>query len=88
MVLPKNIIIFQKHPHVIFESHAKFNSGCANKGNLEWRMKGHNRKTKHTSSFFDFNRTKRDVREATKYIETALIVDRSMVRFYAAVERN
>ncbi|XP_065200094.1 disintegrin and metalloproteinase domain-containing protein 11 isoform X3 [Planococcus citri] len=67
-----------KHPHVIFESHAKFNSGCANKGNLEWRMKGHSRKPKRGSSFFNLNRTKRDVREATKYIETALIVDRSM----------
>lgn len=71
----------QKHPHVIFEARAKANKGCANTGNIEWRP---NRRQKHLSGLVgdeDPNgggRYKRDVREATKYIETAIIVDKAM----------
>lgn len=70
---------FQKHPHVIFESHSKSNTGCANKNIRDRPLRGSTRKPKHTNSFFNFSRQKRDVREATKYVETALIVDRAMV---------
>ncbi|XP_033243742.1 uncharacterized protein LOC108160402 isoform X1 [Drosophila miranda] len=75
-----------KHPHVIFEARTKANKGCANSGNLDsWRL---SRRTKHLSvGVADVVdeilqnhaiRSKRDVREATKYIETAIIVDKAM----------
>ncbi|XP_022224376.1 disintegrin and metalloproteinase domain-containing protein 33 isoform X2 [Drosophila obscura] len=75
-----------KHPHVIFEARTKANKGCANSGNLDsWRL---SRRTKHLSvGVADVvdeilpnhsARSKRDVREATKYIETAIIVDKAM----------
>lgn len=71
----------QKHPHVIFEARTKGNKGCANSGNLEWRM---SRRQKHISGIVEEvhanggGRYKRDVREAIKYIETAIIVDKAM----------
>lgn len=74
----------QKHPHVIFEARTKANKGCANSGNLDsWRS---SRRTKHLSSAGVIDeihpngagRYKRDVRETTKYIETAIIVDKAM----------
>jgi len=71
----------QKHPHVIFEARTKANKGCANSGNLEWRQ---SRRQKHISGLTgkrdltDGSRSRRDVREATKYIETALIIDKAM----------
>ncbi|XP_046802620.1 uncharacterized protein LOC111677536 isoform X5 [Lucilia cuprina] len=73
----------QKHPHVIFEARTKANKGCANSGNLDsWRL---SRRTKHLSAGIidevhpnGAGRYKRDVREATKYIETAIIVDKAM----------
>ncbi|XP_016973040.1 disintegrin and metalloproteinase domain-containing protein unc-71 isoform X5 [Drosophila rhopaloa] len=75
-----------KHPHVIFEARTKANKGCANSGNLDsWRL---SRRTKHLSAGVagvveeilqaGVGRNKRDVREATKYIETAIIVDKAM----------
>lgn len=77
-------LLQQKHPHVIFEARTKANKGCANSGNLEWRMKNY-RRQKHLSGVTDTGgdteatqRTKRDVREATKYIETAMVIDKAM----------
>ncbi|ALC49632.1 mmd, partial [Drosophila busckii] len=72
-----------KHPHVIFEARTKANKGCANSGNLDsWRL---SRRTKHLSAGVvdevhanGAGRYRRDVREATKYIETAIIVDKAM----------
>ncbi|XP_018317672.1 disintegrin and metalloproteinase domain-containing protein 19 isoform X14 [Mycetomoellerius zeteki] len=68
----------QKHPHIIFEARTKVNKGCANSGNLEWRVK--NRRQKHIFGLSETtsDRYKRDVREATKYIETAIIIDKAM----------
>ncbi|XP_061934653.1 disintegrin and metalloproteinase domain-containing protein 11 isoform X28 [Apis cerana] len=68
----------QKHPHVIFEARTKANKGCANSGNLEWRVK--NRRQKHVLGLSETtsDRYKRDVRETTKYIETAIIIDKAM----------
>ncbi|XP_024884939.1 disintegrin and metalloproteinase domain-containing protein 11 isoform X18 [Temnothorax curvispinosus] len=68
----------QKHPHIIFEARTKVNKGCANSGNLEWRVK--NRRQKHIYGLSETtsDRYKRDVREATKYIETAIIIDKAM----------
>lgn len=79
-------MFFQKHPHVIFEARTKANKGCANSGNLDsWRL---SRRTKHlpagvagvVDDIFegDGGRMRRDVREATKYIETAIVVDKAM----------
>ncbi|XP_026673675.1 disintegrin and metalloproteinase domain-containing protein 12 isoform X5 [Ceratina calcarata] len=67
-----------KHPHVIFEARTKANKGCANSGNLEWRLK--NRRQKHVLGLSETtsDRYKRDVRESTKYIETAIIIDKAM----------
>ncbi|KAL0122910.1 hypothetical protein PUN28_007528 [Cardiocondyla obscurior] len=67
-----------KHPHIIFEARTKVNKGCANSGNLEWRVK--NRRQKHIFGLSETtsDRYKRDVREATKYIETAIIIDKAM----------
>ncbi|XP_032686747.1 disintegrin and metalloproteinase domain-containing protein 12 isoform X5 [Odontomachus brunneus] len=68
----------QKHPHIIFEARTKANKGCANAGNLEWRVKS--RRQKHTRGLSETtsDRYKRDVREAIKYIETAIIIDKAM----------
>ncbi|KAJ3642080.1 hypothetical protein Zmor_024898 [Zophobas morio] len=63
-----------KHPHVIFEARTNANKGCANSGNMEWRLNTH-------AGFFPTSsnhRPKRDVREATKYIETAIVIDKAM----------
>jgi len=73
--------IQQKHPHVIFEARTKQNKGCANSGNLEWRPP---RRQQHITGYVDkqdrngAGRYKRDVRDATKYIETAIIIDKAM----------
>ncbi|KAG5678287.1 hypothetical protein PVAND_007974 [Polypedilum vanderplanki] len=70
-----------KHPHVIFEARTKQNKGCANSGNLEWRIP---RRQQHFTGFMDkpdrngAGRYKHDVRDATKYIETAIIIDKAM----------
>nr|XP_023011659.1 disintegrin and metalloproteinase domain-containing protein 11 [Leptinotarsa decemlineata] len=62
-----------KHPHLIFETRTKANNGCANSGHMEWRLNP-------ISGFFPhtMTRVKKDVREATKYIETALVIDKAM----------
>ncbi|KAK0079676.1 hypothetical protein PV326_008608, partial [Microctonus aethiopoides] len=69
----------QRHPHVIFEARTKANKGCGNVGNLEWRPVK-NRRQKHVLGLSNSSgdRYKRDVREATKYIETAIIIDKAM----------
>ncbi|XP_044003576.1 disintegrin and metalloproteinase domain-containing protein 11 isoform X10 [Aphidius gifuensis] len=68
-----------RHPHVIFEARTKANKGCGNAGNLERRLVK-NRRQKHVLGLLDKieDRYKRDVREATKYIETAMIIDKAM----------
>ncbi|KAK0174480.1 hypothetical protein PV327_010243, partial [Microctonus hyperodae] len=68
-----------RHPHVIFEARTKANKGCGNVGNLEWRPVK-NRRQKHVLGLSNSSgdRYKRDVREATKYIETAIIIDKAM----------
>ncbi|XP_012219539.2 disintegrin and metalloproteinase domain-containing protein 9 isoform X6 [Linepithema humile] len=66
----------QKHPHIIFEARTKANKGCANMGS-DQRVKS--RRQKHIGlSEIISDRYKRDVREATKYIETAIIIDKAM----------
>ncbi|XP_046734645.1 disintegrin and metalloproteinase domain-containing protein unc-71 isoform X3 [Diprion similis] len=67
----------QKHPHVIFEARTKANKGCANLVN---NRPPKNRRQKHILGLSEdtFTRYKRDVREATKYIETAMIIDKAM----------
>lgn len=68
---------------MIFEARTKQNKGCANSGNLEWRpgrrtpvhfMGGSMDKPDRNGA----GRFKRDVREATKYIETAIVIDKAM----------
>ncbi|XP_060833898.1 disintegrin and metalloproteinase domain-containing protein unc-71 isoform X4 [Rhopalosiphum padi] len=65
-----------KHPHVIFEARDKAKRGCANDLRPD-------RKNKYTNGFTGGRfrkkrRLKRDVREVTKYIETALVLDKAM----------
>lgn len=59
---------------MIFEARTKANKGCANSGNMEWRLNTH-------SGFLPqgHERHKRDVKIATKYIETALVIDKAML---------
>lgn len=50
---------------------------CANTGMLEWGLRsGNYRKGQKPKSN---ERLKRDVREVTKYVETALVLDKAMV---------
>lgn len=72
------IFFQQKHPHIIFEARTKGNKGCANSGNL---LSAKNRRQKHVLGLTDTisDRYKRDVREASKFIETAIIIDKAMV---------
>ncbi|XP_049823271.1 disintegrin and metalloproteinase domain-containing protein 11 [Aethina tumida] len=64
-----------KHPHVIFEARTKANKGCANSGAMEWRLN----QNVHSGFLPRANlKIKRDVREATKYIETAMVIDKAM----------
>jgi len=70
---------YQKHPHVIFEARDKAKRGCANDLRSD-------RKNKYTNGFTGGRfrkkrRLKRDVREVTKYIETALVLDKAMVNY-------
>ncbi|XP_020279213.1 disintegrin and metalloproteinase domain-containing protein 11 isoform X2 [Pseudomyrmex gracilis] len=69
----------QKHPHIIFEARTKANKGCANTGNFDRRK---SRRQKHilSSGLSEAvsDRYKRDVRDATKYIETAIVIDKAM----------
>ena len=67
----------RKHPHVIFEARTKVKQMCANTGMLEWGLRsGNYRKGQKPKSN---ERLKRDVREVTKYVETALVLDKAMV---------
>lgn len=79
----------RKHPHVIFEARTKVKQMCANTGMLEYGLrsgnyrgggggggKGQSKQPKSNE------RQKRDVREVTKYVETALVLDKAMVRDY------
>ncbi|XP_011306245.1 disintegrin and metalloproteinase domain-containing protein 9 isoform X7 [Fopius arisanus] len=68
-----------RHPHVIFEARTKANKGCGIAGNLERRL-AKNRRQKHVLGLSESigDRYKRDVREATKYIETAMVIDKAM----------
>ncbi|XP_065341414.1 disintegrin and metalloproteinase domain-containing protein 33 isoform X6 [Cloeon dipterum] len=65
----------QKHPHVIFEARTKQHKGCANNVNIEWRLK---KKFTREAAPSAPSRMPRDVRDATKYIETALVLDKAM----------
>lgn len=67
---------------MIFEARTKASKGCANSGNMEWRLNTH-------SGFLPSPlRIKRDVREATKYIETALVIDKAMFEKRNGSTRN
>ncbi|XP_043283238.1 disintegrin and metalloproteinase domain-containing protein 11 isoform X3 [Venturia canescens] len=69
----------QVHPHVIFEARTNSNQGCANTSPVDNR--GNKiRRQKHVLGLSETNpnRFKRDVREATKYIETAIVIDKAM----------
>ncbi|XP_058810259.1 disintegrin and metalloproteinase domain-containing protein 11 [Phymastichus coffea] len=67
-----------KHPHVIFEARTKAMKGCANSGTLEWRTKARRQKQLKSPLENITVRYKRDVREVTKYIETAVFIDKTM----------
>ncbi|XP_048509375.1 disintegrin and metalloproteinase domain-containing protein unc-71 isoform X3 [Athalia rosae] len=70
----------QKHPHVIFEARTKADKGCANSANPKLPP-AKSRRQKHIVNLAEditFSRYKRDVREATKYIETAMVIDKAM----------
>ncbi|XP_063983503.1 disintegrin and metalloproteinase domain-containing protein 33 isoform X5 [Diachasmimorpha longicaudata] len=69
----------QRHPHVIFEARTKANKGCGIASNIERRLTK-NRRQKHVLGLSETigDRYKRDVREATKYIETAMVIDKAM----------
>lgn len=67
-----------KHPHVIFEARTKANKGCANTGNMEWRLNPHGGFLPSPSGLHAAARERRDVRDTTKFIEIALIIDKAM----------
>lgn len=79
---------------MIFEARTTPNKGCANSGSLEWRLNRRQKHISGfapaAATPLDellqlahllpngAGRYKRDVREAIKYIETAIIVDKAM----------
>uniref|UniRef100_A0A8D8SE29 Disintegrin and metalloproteinase domain-containing protein 11 n=1 Tax=Cacopsylla melanoneura TaxID=428564 RepID=A0A8D8SE29_9HEMI len=65
-----------KHPHVIFEATATSKKGCGNTNNWQWRMKPVKHAGFHAEGSVN-TRYRRDVRDATKFIETALIIDKA-----------
>lgn len=71
----------RKHPHVIFEARTKVRQMCGNTGTLEWGLRNFRKNSKGSSSGkgSSADRYKRDVREVTKYVETALVLDKAMV---------
>ncbi|VVC39377.1 Hypothetical protein CINCED_3A019380 [Cinara cedri] len=66
-----------KHPHVIFEARDKAKRGCALDLNVD-RNKGSYSAGFTNGRYRKKRRLKRDVREVTKYIETALVLDKAM----------
>uniref|UniRef100_T1J8C7 Peptidase M12B domain-containing protein n=1 Tax=Strigamia maritima TaxID=126957 RepID=T1J8C7_STRMM len=62
----------KRHPHVIYEVKNKVKHSCGNSKMHEWGFI-HFRKPLNTKQ-----RTKRDVREVTKYVELALILDKAV----------
>ena len=69
---------------MIFEARAKIKQMCANTGMLEWGLrnnyrKGQNKPKGPGDGRSGQERYKRDVREVTKYVETALVLDKAMV---------
>lgn len=49
-----------------------------------------NRRQKHVLGLSETtaDRYKRDVREATKYIETAIVIDKAMVKLFIIINKN
>lgn len=82
LFFPNRLFLEQrKHPHVIFEARTKVKQMCANTGMLEWGLRsGTYRGGKGQNKPKSNERQKRDVREVTKYVETALVLDKAMVR--------
>ncbi|CAG0885167.1 unnamed protein product [Darwinula stevensoni] len=81
----------RKHPHVFFDASSKVPQKCANLGVTEWglkrhrsvdqRRKRHQAETSNVEEGFGLKekeRVKRDIREVTKYVEVALVVDKAM----------
>lgn len=68
---------------MIFEVRTRLSKGCANAANFEWRINNFRRGApKHFSALTSGEPTaryRRDVSEATKYIETAIVIDKAMV---------
>ncbi|CAM1323246.1 ADAM22 (predicted) [Pycnogonum litorale] len=72
----------RKHPHVIYRARTKRKQQCGNSAQHEWSY-GHYRRHKYKhklkrSATVANIRSKRDVREVTKYIELALILDKRL----------
>lgn len=55
---------------MIFEARTKASKGCATNGQMDWRGPVHSHGVKV--------RMKRDIREVTKYIEIAMVIDKAM----------
>ena len=73
----------RKHPHVIFEARTKVRQMCGNSGNHDWArgfpyMRKNWRKLGRGKGSSQ-ERFKRDIREVTKNVETALVLDKAMV---------
>lgn len=66
---------------MIFEARTKVKQMCANTGMLEWGLRSGNYRKGQKPKSGSNERLKRDVREVTKYVETALVLDKAMVSF-------
>ena len=72
-----NLFFQSKHPHIVFQSDQKPNQKC---GVSSSQLSSFARQRREATDVKEARREVRDVRHVNKFIETALVLDKAMVR--------